>query len=130
MALWAPGYAGSGAVFVVSGSRRIGFRTGIAVTARHLNGRDWPPELVGVLSVKEGNRGIGKADIQQCKQASASCQVKVTSQSCGLRDLVPEILNIAVPEGSNQGLLRRASCAVDESQTFDFVKNTGVLVAG
>ena len=51
------------------------------------------------------------------------------SQSCGLRDLVPEVLNIAIPEHSNQGLLRGTSCAVDESQTFNFIKNTGVLVA-
>ncbi len=51
------------------------------------------------------------------------------SQSCGLRDLVPEVLNIAILERSNQGLLRGTSCAVDESQTFNFIKNTGVLVA-
>src|SRR5439155_27120568 len=109
--------------------RRIGLRTGIAVTARLLNGSDWPPELVSVLSVKEGNRGIGKADVQQCKQADALCQGKVMSQSCGLCDLVPEVLNITIPEHSNQGLLRGTSCAVDESQTFNFIKNTGVLVA-
>src|ERR1700741_1965216 len=51
------------------------------------------------------------------------------SKRCGLRDLVPEVLNIAVPERSNQGLLRGTSCAVDESQTLHFVKNAGVLVA-
>src|SRR5882724_8943745 len=56
-------------------------------------------------------------------------QTEVMSQRRGLRDLVPEILNVAVPEVSNQGLLLGASFAGDESQTLDFVENPCVLVA-
>src|SRR6266566_564770 len=51
-------------------------------------------------------------------------------QSCGLCDLIPEVLNIAVPELTNLGLIRGTSCAADESKTFDFVEGQGVLLAG
>src|SRR5258708_24308777 len=46
-----------------------------------------------------------------------------------MRDFIPEVLNVAIPEVSNQGLLRGASCAGDETQTLDFVENPCVLVA-
>src|ERR1700722_8118740 len=52
------------------------------------------------------------------------------SQCCGLRDLVPEVLNVAVPEISNQGLLLGASFAGDKTQTFDFIEGPCVLVTG
>src|SRR6202049_2847119 len=50
-------------------------------------------------------------------------------QCRGLRDFVPEVLNVAVPEVSDQGLLRGAGFAGDETQTFDFIENPFVLVA-
>jgi len=51
-------------------------------------------------------------------------------QSRGLRDLIPEVLNVAVPELPDLGLIRGASCTADESKTFDFIEGLGVLVAG
>jgi hypothetical protein len=51
------------------------------------------------------------------------------SESCGLRDFVPEVLNVAIPEVSNHGLVGRTSFAVDLSQTFHFVKDPRILVA-
>ena len=51
------------------------------------------------------------------------------SQRRCLRDFVPEILNVAVPEVSNQVLLLGASFAGDETQALDFVENLCVLVA-
>jgi hypothetical protein len=57
-------------------------------------------------------------------------QPEVMSQRRGLRDLVPEVLNVTVPEGSNQGLLRGASVAGNEIQTLDLVESPCVLVAG
>src|ERR1700674_4644207 len=56
-------------------------------------------------------------------------QSEVMSQGRGLRDFVPEVLNVAVPEISNQGLLRTASVAGNETQTLDFVESPCVLLA-
>src|ERR1700726_5157275 len=56
-------------------------------------------------------------------------QSEMMSQRRGLRDFVPEVLNVAVPEISNQGLLRTASVAGNETQTLDFVENPCVLLA-
>jgi hypothetical protein len=51
------------------------------------------------------------------------------SQRRGLRDLVPEVLNVAVPEGSNQSLFLCASFAGNETQTLDFIESLCVLLA-
>src|ERR1700730_15308034 len=56
-------------------------------------------------------------------------QTEVMSQRRGLPDLVPEVLNAAVPEVSNEGLLLGASFAGNKTQTLDFVENPCVLVA-
>src|SRR6266576_1461988 len=42
----------------------IGVRVGIAVIAGPFNCGHWSPEPVVVLSLEQGNRGIGKADAQ------------------------------------------------------------------
>src|SRR4029077_9582209 len=52
------------------------------------------------------------------------------SQRGGLRDFVPEVLNIAVPEVSNQGLLLGTSFTANEAQTLDFIEGPCVLLAG
>src|SRR5579864_4022641 len=51
-------------------------------------------------------------------------------QRGGLRDFVPEVLNVAVPEVSNQGLLLGTSLTADETQTLDFIEGLCVLLAG
>src|SRR5216683_509261 len=51
-------------------------------------------------------------------------------QRCGLCDLIPEVLNVAIPELPNLGLIRGTSCAGDESKTFDFVEGQSVVLAG
>src|SRR6267143_6571677 len=56
-------------------------------------------------------------------------ETEMMSQCRGLRDFVPEVLNIAIPEISDQSLLRGASLAGDETQTLDFIENLCVLVA-
>ena len=45
-------------------------------------------------------------------------QIEVMVQGCGLCNLIPEVLNVAIPELSNLGLIRRTSCAVDEVLEF------------
>ena len=52
------------------------------------------------------------------------------SQRGGLRDFVPEVLNVAVPEVSNQGLLLGTSLTGNETQTLDFIEGPRVLLAG
>src|SRR5882757_6463938 len=95
---------------------------GIVVGRRQLNGSDRPPEIVGVFGVKEGDCGVGEADVQQSKQVRALRQIEVMRQSCGLCDLIPEVLNVAVPELTDLGLIRSTSRARDKSKTFDFVE--------
>src|SRR5579871_1722244 len=56
-------------------------------------------------------------------------QIKVTVQGSGLCNLIPEVLNVAIPELSDLGLIGCSSCAVDESEAFDFDKRLGVRVA-
>src|SRR4029077_9010106 len=74
-------------------------------------------------------RTIGESDVQQGKQPRAMGQTEVMSQRRGLRNFVPEVLNVTVPELSNQGLHGGAGCAGDEAHTHDFIENLGVLVA-
>ena len=50
-------------------------------------------------------------------------QTEVMSQRRGLRDFVPEVLNVAIPEISNQCLLRGTSFAGDETQALDFIED-------
>src|SRR5580704_8380196 len=52
------------------------------------------------------------------------------SQCRGLRDFVPEVLNVAVPEVSNLGLLLGTSFTANEAQTLDFIEGPCVLLAG
>jgi hypothetical protein len=40
------------------------------------------------------------------------------SESSGLRDFVPEVLNVAIPEVSNHSPIGRTSFAVDLSRDF------------
>src|SRR5260370_36369250 len=56
-------------------------------------------------------------------------QTEVMSQRRGLRDFVPEVLNVAIPESANLCLLRGAGCAGDETQTLDFIETLCVFVA-
>src|SRR5258708_6303359 len=56
-------------------------------------------------------------------------QTEVMSQRRSLRDFVPEVLDVAIPESSNLCLRRGASRTGDEAQTLDFIENLGVLVA-
>src|SRR6201987_6429314 len=51
-------------------------------------------------------------------------------QRGGLRDFVPEVLNVAIPEVSNQGLLLGTCLTANETQTLDFIEGPCVLLAG
>src|SRR5690349_1166125 len=50
----------------------------------------------------------------------------MTVQRRSLRDLVPEVLDVAVPELADLGLFRSASCTVNEPETFDFVEDPSI----
>src|SRR5439155_3567452 len=43
-----------------------------------------------------------------------------------LCDLVPEVLDAAVPELADLGLFRSASCAVNEPETFDLIEDLSI----
>jgi hypothetical protein len=46
----------------------------------------------------------------------------MTIQRRSLRDLVPEVLDVAVPELADLGLFRSAGCTGNEPETFDLLK--------
>src|SRR6266566_3327865 len=50
----------------------------------------------------------------------------MTIQRRSLRDLVPEVLNVAVPELADLGLFRSAGCTVNEPETLDFVEDPSI----
>src|SRR6266480_3526116 len=43
-----------------------------------------------------------------------------------LCDLVPEVLDVAVPELADLGLFRSAGCAVNEPETFNFIEDLSI----
>src|SRR6266403_4299396 len=53
-------------------------------------------------------------------------KVEMTMQRGSLRDLVPEVLDVAVPEPPDLGLFRSAGCAVNEPETFDFIEDLNI----
>ena len=54
----------------------------------------------------------------------------MVSLSGGLCDLVPEVLDVAIPELSDLGLVGVASGAVNKAQALDFVEGFCVDIAG
>src|SRR6266403_4534893 len=50
----------------------------------------------------------------------------MTIQRRSLGDLVPEVLDIAVPELADLGLFRSAGCTGNEPETFDFVEDPSI----
>src|SRR4029077_18637845 len=87
------------------------------------------PKVVRVFGLEEGDRSIGKADIQQRKQTRAIVKIEMTMQRGSLRDLVPEILDVAVPKLADLGLFRSAGCAVNEPETFDLIEDLSITGA-
>jgi hypothetical protein len=53
----------------------------------------------------------------------------MTIQRRSLPDLVPEVLDVAVPELADLGLFRSAGCTVNEPKTFNFVEDPSINVA-
>ena len=82
----------------------------ISISACELNRSYRTPKVVGVLGLEEGDRRVSQADIQQRKETRALLKIQMTIQRRSLRDLVPEVLNVAVPELADLGLFRSAGC--------------------
>jgi hypothetical protein len=89
----------------------------------------WAPKPIKVFGVAESDCRIGQADIQQCERARGLRQVEAVTQNGSLRDLVPEILHVAVPEFSNLCLLGSMACAVDEPKTPYPIEASRVILA-
>src|SRR5207302_6010007 len=87
------------------------------------------PKVVRVLGFEEGDRSVGQAYIQQCKETRAALKVEMMMQRGRLPDLVPEVLDVAVPELADLGLFRSAGCAVNEPETFNFIEDLSIKAA-
>src|SRR5207248_6233111 len=75
----------------------------ISISVCESNRSDRAPKVVRVLGFEEGDRSVGKADIQQRKQACAMLETEMALQRGSLCDLVPEVLDVAVPELADLG---------------------------
>ena len=53
-------------------------------------------------------------------------ETEMALQLGSLRDLVPEVLDVAVPELADLGLFRSAGCAVNEPETFDLIEDLSI----
>src|SRR5205807_9585760 len=103
---------------------RLGLRISIGVCAWTRSYRT--PKVVRMLGFEEGDRSVGKADIQQGKQACATLEIEMALQRRSLCDLVPGVLDVAVPELADLGLFRSAGCAVNKPETFDLIEDLSI----
>ena len=53
-------------------------------------------------------------------------ETEMALQRGSLCDLVPEVLDVAVPELAYLGLFRSARCAVNEAETFNFIEDLSI----
>src|SRR5206468_219525 len=97
---------------------RLSLRISIGVCES--NGSDWTPKVVRVFGFEKSDRSVGK-DIQQRKQACAMLETEMALQRGSLCDLVPEVLDVAVPELADLRLFRSACYAVNQPETFNFI---------
>src|SRR4029077_18927823 len=105
----------------------VGLR--ISVSGCESNRSDRPPKVVCVLGFEKGDSGVCKADIQQRKQACAMLEIEITLQRGSLCDLVPEVLDVAVPELADLSLFRGSRCAVNEPEIFNFIEGLSIKIA-
>src|SRR5882724_5155297 len=56
-------------------------------------------------------------------------KIEIALQRGRLPDLVPEVLDVAVPELADLGLFGSAGCAVNEPEAFDFIEDLSVKAA-
>src|SRR6266481_9854571 len=56
-------------------------------------------------------------------------EIEMTLQRGSLCDLVPEVLDVAVPELADLSLFRRSRCAVNEPETFHLIEDLSIKVA-
>src|ERR1700721_2660487 len=104
------GFADSRQPIRISNGFRVDSRIGSS------NGGHWPPEIVGVFGVVKGNHVISKTQVQQSKQPRILHRRQSARQRQRLRDLVPIVLNGAIPKESRQRLIGRGGRAVDDSK--------------
>ena len=116
----------------VAGERqpgRVGGRVRVAVGVGEPDRSHRTPELVGVLGVVKGDRGVGEAEVQRGKEPRRRRQVAVL-RGCDLGgDLVPEVLDRRVPELADLGLLGRAGGAGRRPEALHLVDRRRVGVA-
>src|SRR4029077_6972341 len=101
-----------------------------AVGAGCANSGNWSPEIIRIFCVIERDDAVCEAEVQQCEKTCTVRSSQIVSLRGRLRDLVPIVLDGAVPKSPRQGFVGRRGCAVFHPQRFYFIKSIGVLVAG
>src|SRR5438876_7257896 len=112
---WRPSRSGGGGV--------------VTICIRSPNRSDRPPEIVGVLTVEDGNRCVSACNIQKRKQAGIFRKAVVPGNSRGLGDMVPIDLAVFRPEKSGLSLIRGTGRAVNSAEAFDLVEISRILKA-
>src|SRR5690348_9032346 len=92
--------------------RRIRYCPGIIGCRGIPDGCDWPPEVVGVFGVVEGNYAVCECQVKKCEKASALGGGKPEVNRRRLSDLIPIVLNCAIPETSGKRLICRGGRAI------------------
>ena len=94
----------------------IGYGVRIVILSGVPDRGDWPPEVVDVLGVVEGYYSVGQAKVDQGKQPCALCGGQAIRQHSGLGNLVPIVLNSAIPKTPSQSLVWSGAAAVGDPQ--------------
>ena len=107
----------------------IGDGVGIAVCTRSSNRGDRPPEIIGVLTVEDGNRCVSTCNIQKRKQTGVFRKAVLPGNSRRLGNVVPIDLAVFRPEKSGLSLIRGTSYAVNCAEAFDLIEISRILEA-
>src|ERR1700738_5087842 len=105
----------------------IRYRVGIAGRGCGADRSYRAPELIRVLGVVKCDHFICKGEIEQREYTGALCGREVMRINRRLSDLVPVVLNRAVPEPSDELLVRCSGRTVGDAQRLYFVEHGGVL---
>src|ERR1700676_1606914 len=108
---------------------RIGQSRGVLGRIGSANSSHRTPEVIHIFGIVEGNYAIGKRQIKRGKKARVlgGCQVTILGSRLG--NLIPVVLNSAVPKASGERLVCGSGSAVYHPECFYFIENVGIPVA-
>src|SRR6266404_2435215 len=108
---------------------RVHFGLRVAVRVRGPNRSHRPPEVVSILRVVEGDDAVREREVEQREEARVLPRRQGSDERRGLSNLVPVILDGAVPEPAGQALVRSGRAAGSGSQRFQLIEGIAARLA-